>query len=96
MEGPGDRETESAEDNTTVPDVSPEAQRRSLSPPTGSQHPQDPREHSSSPHMACHTEQAEAGREAAAQARPGNHMGTGEGGQGPPLSGQETWDLTGI
>lgn len=59
MEGPGDRGTESREDSIAVPDVSPWAQLRSLSPLTGSQHPRDPREHSSSSHLACSTEQTE-------------------------------------
>lgn len=66
MEGPGDRGTVSAEDNTAIPDVSPWAQLRSLFPLTGSQHPQDPREHSSSPHVACRTQQNEAEWEAPA------------------------------
>lgn len=68
VEGPGDRRTESAEDNTTVPDVSLWTQLRSLSPPAGSQHPRDPRKHSSSPHLACSTEQTETGWEAPALA----------------------------
>lgn len=41
------------EGNSAVPDVSPWVQLRSLAPITGSQHPWDPREHSSSPHLAC-------------------------------------------
>lgn len=66
VENPGDRRPESAEDNTTVPDVSLWTQLRSLSPLAGSQHPRDPRKHSSSPHLACSTEQTEAGWEAPA------------------------------
>lgn len=87
MEGPGDRRTESAEDKTTVPDVSLWTQLRSLSPLAGSQHPRDPRKQSSSSHLAHSTERTEA-------------VGK-EGGQGPTsfrpsLLGQETWYPTGI
>ena len=78
MEGSGDR-------GIALPDVSPCAQFRSISPLTGSQQPRDPRQHSSSPHLACSTAHSEAGWETPAsrgqswqshrkrRGRPGTH-----------------------
>lgn len=88
VEGPGDRETESAEDNTAVPDVSPWAQFRSLSPLTGSQLPWDTREHSPLLHLASSTEQTEAGWETpASEGQPWQSPRKRRGRSGtPPLS----------